>query len=280
MNKFVKTQTVFFQSSKRHDTTSTPSTVDIDFSSDMIRCEDDEIMSIKIVSFSLYNSVYLLNETNKSFNLKRLSDNHTTTVNMRAGNYPYRTLAQYINMYMGFDVCAWDKVQNKFSFTFSEPFEITFNDESYKTLGFTNTAHSGISFISDNILNPTAHIQNLCVHLRGLTPYKCYNVDNIDGQSKISDLLMVIPYNIVPFDVFTYTNHGNHFNMYFFEKSIQQLSLTITDMDGNIIDDLPEYVVTFEINTYIEEEENTTLQTLQKILEYTRLSFLSKYINK
>ena len=63
MNKFVKTQTVFFQSSKRRDTTSTPSSVDIDFSNDMIKCEDDEIMSIKIVSFSLYNSLYLLNET-------------------------------------------------------------------------------------------------------------------------------------------------------------------------------------------------------------------------
>jgi hypothetical protein len=276
MDKLINTQHILFKSDKR--TFGTPSDMFMTFQPDTIKCGEDEIMSITLTSFSLFNSQYVLNETNNSFNITKVSTGQTTTLNLPNGNYPYRDLAKNINYLYGDDICSFDRIDNTLVFTFSEPHTLHFNNESYKILGFPNEDQTGTIFRSTYVLNPVPDIQNLCIHIYGVTPFKTYNIDNLQGESMISNLLCVIPYRLNPFDTFYWENTGKQFALYFVEKNIQQFQIRVTDLNGNDIPNLPEWVMTFEIDTFYHDSTgDTSIALLTKILEYTKLSFLSKY---
>ena len=275
MEKLVKTQNIIFQSKNRQVGTTT--NTQIDFAENMILCDDDELMSIKLSSFSLYSNQYLINDTNNSFTLVKVSDISYTNFVLPSGTYPYKTLADTINLLAGGKICTYNRVQNKLYFTFTEPYTLIFNDLSYAILGFDNASYTGTSISSVYVLNPTVNIQNLCIHLKNLTPYKVYNIDNTKGYTTISDCLMVIPYRIEPFDTFYYENTGNQYVMFFNEKKIQELEIIITDMDGNEIVNLPDWTMTFQIDTHIDNDEQTIITLLTNIFEYTKLNFLSNY---
>lgn len=276
MNKLVKSQCIFIQSKNR--TSGTTYNFDIDFRNQYISCEDDELMSITLLNFNMYCDWYVVNDTNNNFSIRKLSNNETINITIPTGNYPYKTLYQTINLLYGSKVCNFSKIQNKFFFTFSEPHQITFQDKSKEILGFTNNAYTGSVIMSDYVLNPTKLLDSICVSMNGVQPYKCYNLSNNNGFIEISNMLCAIPFVSAPYDIFTYSNTGDNFKLFVFDKNIQKLSFRITDFDGNDLTYIPEFTMCLKVDTYIEQDEDEQLQVSKKILEYTKMNFLTKHL--
>lgn len=277
MDKLIKTQYMFINSKNRSSGTNYNFTINIPHR--YIECEDDEILAITLLNFNMFWDWYAINETNNSFNLRRISNNTITVINLPYGNYTYKLLYQTINSLFGSDVCIFNKIKNRMKLHFAEPYELTFNNLSYEVLGFNDSIYTGNVIESVSVLNPMAKIQNICVHIDGVQPYRCFNLDNIKGENvEISNLLLAIPYTNPPFDVFSYSNQSCEFRMFIYDKRIQTLKIRFTDFEGNDLTFLPESTMSFKFETFIQTDEDEVLQTLKKLLEYQRMSFLSKHL--
>jgi hypothetical protein len=279
MNKLVKQQFLFVQSKNRSNGNTYDFTLDIP--DQLIACEDDEILAITLLGFNFFHDFYIVNDDNNSFMLTKLSNATSKVVTLPNGNYPYSTLYKTINSLYGSNICTWDSVRNKLKFTFDDPHKLTFINGSYEILGFDIGEYTGTSIESVNVLNHSANISTICVQLGNVQPYKCYNLDNMyTKEANVSSLLMAIPVDAVPFGLFNYTNSGSEFKLFVHDKRLQQLRFTLTDCLGNPLKMLPDFTMSLKVETYIEEDEDVQLQTLQKILEYTRLDFISKHVKK
>jgi hypothetical protein len=182
-------------------------------------------------------------------------------------------------MLAGSTVCSFNKIKNKFRFTFDEQHRLTFNDNSSELLGFTSGTYTGTIIESDEVVNPFHQLDNICVHLSGVQPYKAYNLDNMESSEVVvSDLLCAIPFNAPPYDMLNWVNTGNQYQMYVHDKSIQSLTFKITDFKNTPLKYLPNFTMTLEIETFQSYDEDEELQTLKKILEYTKMNFLSKHV--
>lgn len=278
MDKLVKTQHLFINSKNKSSGTNYNFTVNIP--QRYVECEDDEVMAITLINLNMFWGWYAVNDTNNTFYLRRISNNTLTTITLPYGNYTYKQLVQTINTIFGSDVCVFNKIKNTMRFNFNELYELSFSSQSYEILGFNNDTYTGSTLESVNVLNPMSKIQNICVHIDGLQPYRCFNLDNInnDESIQISSLLGVIPYTNPPFDVFSYTNSNNEFRMFIYDKRIQSLNIRLTDFDGNELLFMPDCVMSFRIETFIQTDEDEVLQTLKKILEYSRMTLLSKHL--
>jgi hypothetical protein len=285
MNKLIKTQYIFLNSENRK--TGTPYDFTIDFPNRYIECEDDEILCVTLMNFNVYCSWYNVNDTNKSFTITRVSNNTTTNITLPTGNYPFKLLYQTVNALAGSNICSFNKIKNKFRFTFDEPHTITFNDTSYELLGFTAgsspsmTTQIGVGqaarwqIESDDFLNPFNELDNLCVHLSGVQPYRSYNLDNMIGTDVVvSNLLCPIPLTTAPYDMLNWVNVGNQYQMYIYDKSIQSLNFKLTDFKNEPLTYLPNFNMTLKVETFQTYDEDKRLITLKKILEYTKMNFL------
>jgi hypothetical protein len=183
------------------------------------------------------------------------------------------------------------KIKNKFRFTFDEPHNITFTDNSHELFGFTagsspcTTTQIGVGLAarwhieSDEVLNPFHQLDNICVHLSGVQPYRAYNLDNmISTDVVVSDLLCAIPFNVSPYDMLNWVNSGNQYQMYIHDKNIQSLNFKITDFKNEPLTYLPNYTMTIKVETFQSYDEDEILNTLKKLLEYTKMNFLSKHL--
>ena len=276
MNNLVKSQYLHIQSKYR--TNGETHSFDIEVPNRYIECEDDELMAITLVNFNFFQDWYNITTENNTFTLTKVSDSSAMMVVLPTGNYPIKTLVSTINTIWGSKICSWNKVKNLLYFTFDEPYTLTFDNASYEVLGFENTAYTGSVFSSVNVLNPMAHLQNIVVRINGLMPYKCYNLENTGNNLTISNILMSIPFDNTPFDMFSYTNDNNEFRMYFHDKRVMRFTISLTDYEGNPLTFIPDWTATFKIETFMEEEEDEQLQVLKKMLEYTKMSFLSKHL--
>jgi hypothetical protein len=208
-----------------------------------------------------------------------VSNNTTTNITLPTGNYPYKLLYQTINALAGSNICSFNKIKNKFRFTFDELHTISFIDNSYELLGFTNDTHAGTIIESDEVLNPFNQLDNVCVHLSGVQPYRAYNLDNMVGTDVVvSDLLCAIQFTSAPYDMLNWVNVSNQYQMYIHDKSIQRLNFKITDFKNELLTYLPNFNMTLKVETYQSYDEDEQLQTLKKILEYTKMNFLSKHL--
>jgi hypothetical protein len=129
------------------------------------------------------------------------------------------------------------------------------------------------------VLNPFNQLDNLCVHLSGVQPYRAYNLDNmVSSDVVVSDLICAIPFTTSPYDMLNWVNVGNQYQMYTQDKSIQSLNFKITDFKNVLLTYLPNFTMTLKVETYKTYDEDESLQTLKNILEYTKMNFLSKHL--
>lgn len=279
MNKLVKQQFIFVQSQNRSHGSTCDFTVDIP--NGFVACEDDELMAITLLNFNFFHDFYIVNDDNNTFSITKLSNGFKKTITLPNGNYPYSTLYKTINTLYGANVCTWDMVKNKLIFTFEEPHKLSFDNASHQILGFVNADHTGTRLEGDYVLNHGASISNICIQLGEVQPYRCYNLSNMyTKEANVSSLLLAIPVDSVPFGLFSYSNNNSEFKLFVHDKRIQQLHFTMTDFNGNKLTMLPEFTMSLKVETFIEEDEDVQVQLLHKILEYTKLSFLSRNLRR
>ena len=268
----MKTQYIFINSKNRTD--GTTQDFRINFGNRQIECEDDELLCITLLNFNMFRSWYDVNDTN---NKLTIAGNQIT---LPHGNYPYKLLHQTINALYGSQVCSFNKARNTFKFSFNTPSTITFDNASYELFGFNNETYTGTTIESVNVLNPFNNIDSICLHINGVQPYRCYNLDNIEGDGmRVSDILCCMPFTTAPYDMFNYVNVNSEYKMFVFDKMIQELKFNITDFNNNPIT-LPDFTFTLKVETFLYQEEDEHLQTLKKLLEYTKMNFLSKRLNR
>jgi hypothetical protein len=276
MNQLVKSQHLFFHS--KHRNSGSVCKFDIDIPERYIECEDDELLSITLLNFSFYNDFYTITDECNSFVITKNSDLSYVSITIPNGNYPISTLCNTINSSFGSNIASWNKVKNKIVFSFNEDHTLTFVDKSYEVLGFDDYIYSGTIIESPFPLNPMSKLSNICFYLDGVIPYKAYNIDNISGDVRVSNLLMCIPFDASPYDMFNYTNNNSEFRLFIYDKRINRISVRLTDYNGNPLTFLPEFTFALKIETYIQKDEDELLQTNKQLLEYAKLNFLSKHM--
>jgi hypothetical protein len=271
MNSRVKTQTLHINSRM---TSSTACQYDVNLPTLGIVCEQDEVLSISLQSFSCFFDAHLVSDAMLTLN--------GTIVNIPPGSYSFTRLCKVINDKYGSSVCSWVRERNTIAFTSGTGQSMTLDPGSAaEALGFEPGVHVGMYIEGEYAMDPLKRLGKICVHLDGLTPYRCWNMDDVNGYVDASTMLCCIPFDAAPYSWFHYEPTERQ-PLIVNEKQLSMLRFRFTDVDGKLLDGLiPHHQLVLRIDTHIAMDENENLAVLQELKTISglaRMQLLSKHL--
>lgn len=269
MDNLVKTQSIHVSSREAGDN---PSAYDVNLPREGIVCEDDEILVISLQSFKCFLDTHLVNAANNAFAINGIS------IILPVGTYAFRALVAAINSLYGSRVCSWNKQRN--SLVFQSPVAMTIDvGNASDTLGFPPGTHTG-TYLEGGALDPMRRLANVVVHLDGLSPHRCFNLNNHGGFCDPTSALHVIPLDAAPFSWFNYEPTMAS-GMIVNDKNIQALRVRFTDLHGEQLDGLlPHHSLILHMSTHLKRDEDESLGVLKQIAHLSRMQLLTKHLKK
>jgi len=243
---------------------------DLCFDTDEINVKPNEGVNVSVVSFSMMNSMYNVNQytKNNTFILRNKTASTNTTINIPYGNYNVTNFVQQCISTFGsnFNV-SYNSITNKFTFTNSTDFTFTDNESNsiFKILGF----QSGNSYTSTNKSLPAPYSCDFGGLLKLEIKSNTFTLKNCNSYNKgRSRTICSVPINANQNGVIMY----NNFTLY---KSIIKNSV-ITDINIDIHDEFKNFIdfnnhdwsLTLQIDMFLENVED--LDTLNDVYEYFR----------
>ena len=116
-----------FISSANRSTTDSVCDFDVDFTDDLIKCNQDQYIRVNVISFDMLNSMYNINETNNTFyiiifNVVALNPvfNERIEYKIPVGNYSVISLKKWLNDTLTNNlIVSYNVAQNSFNFNLS-----------------------------------------------------------------------------------------------------------------------------------------------------------------
>lgn len=241
----VKTQNLYLNSG--NTSTGLDNHTHYDFScqlNGLIKCANDEVMRVSLISANVFNSHNQINQTNNTIEL-RVDGGDPIIIRLTPGNYPYYRLASHIQAMVSSVVqgtrVSYREVSNTFAFywgTNEAParVEMTLSNGLNVILGFrksvmpTATIHE-----SDRAAQPHT-LTDIVLNIYGVSPI--LSAPNIDNYSSLVDdpdvghvLAVFAPPEPLRRVEFT-PNVPETFGIYVAEKSINTLRIRLTDYNG------------------------------------------------
>lgn len=228
------------------------------FDSDEIIVNQNEGVNINVVSFSLLNSMYNVNNNNHQFKIRH--QNHTElTVSIPFGNYNVYTLRDELNNQMiGKISVSYNVATNTYTYkNLTEDNYKIIPMNCYKLLGLTDTTNITIEGITSKYIN-MVNYQQIILRCPTLV-FESYAMDNIQDKNNflaISDFLYWInKQDIEPFKMINYKNEdcstvysynvlNNHFN---------SLNFKLVNEYNEPILDAPDYLLQLQINVFTKD---------------------------
>lgn len=241
----VKTQNLYLNSG--NTSTGLDNQTHYDFScqlNGLIKCANDEIMRVALVSANVFNSHNQINATNNTIVL-RVGGGDPIIVRLSTGNYPYLRLASHLQAMVGSVVpgtrVTYRDVPNAFTFYWGTneapvPVEMTLSNGLNVILGFRNNVVPAASIHeSDRAAQPHT-LTDIVLNIYGVSPIlSAPNIDNYSGELDDPDVGHVLavfappePLRRVEFA----PNVPETFGIYVAEKSINTLRIRLTDYNG------------------------------------------------
>lgn len=273
--------TNIFISTRNVTNTDTINNFTIDMNDDCLKLDNpnNQKFRISLIDFAM---PYLYDEINNNNNT---IDINGTSISLPPGIYKYNEITSYINGVMGSTVINFDVNQIKFVFGGNVIVEFP-NIWSAKVWGFNGLGpYSSVTGItSDRMLNEML-LKKIYICIEDLPESsRGRNYDNLtSGEFKISNILMPIPIRVQPGELIYHNDvryaekHLMEFNM----EQIRNLTLTLRDSYGNLLQNLPDWegTINVEVVDIIDLTTKAMLLELEKIGRDIKMDNLRKYMN-
>ena len=263
------------------------------FDNDELIINPNEGVNISVVSFSLLNSMYNVNEytSNNTFILHNNTLSTNTTITIPYGNYNVFTLQNQLNTLLsGFISVAYNIATNTYTYTNISSFSLSIIPQNcYKLLGLsTTTSISTLGTISSyvNMVN----YQQIILRCPTLV-FENNSMDNIQDKNNfiaVSDILYwVNKQDVEPFKMINYKNEdcGTLYSYNIVNRSFSTLNFKLVNEFNQPIYDASDYLLQIQIsifdkdNNYFKEASLQALKLLNDIY-FTLLNIISLLIKK
>lgn len=252
--------------------------VTVQIPEDSIRCSQTEYIKLTLVQHSMINS---LNNVQAGQNVITVGGQTRT---LQAGNYKIMDVQKAFNALALQVSMTYLPIQNKWSYTSisQTSLTLTFSPNLAYLFGLRPTSPSFTIAAGATVTSPYTvvpmYINDLVMHMSGVLvgpPVNIGNLGPIKGTTT-SQILGIIPLRAAPGHLSIYQNVNNTCQAQIYDGDVQEMSFKLTDLSGTIIQDLPEWTAIIKVDIYKRPVNDPSLSTLQSILEFTRLNFMSK----
>lgn len=267
---------------------------DLYFDNDEIIVKPNEGININVVSFSMMNSMYNVNQytKNNTFILTNKSTNTDTTFTIPYGNYNvYTFMAELNRVLAGIINVSYNVATNTYTYKNLTLIEYNINPSNCsKLLGLIKkTDISAMSSITSGFVNMVDYQQ---VILRCPTlVFESNSMDNIQDQDdfiSVSDILYWInKQDVEPFKMINYKNEdcSTLYSYNIINRNINRLNFKLGNEYNEPIYDAPDYLLQLQISVY-EKDANffkeATIQALKLLndIYFTLLNIINLMIKK
>lgn len=202
------------------------------------------------------------------------------------GTYTVSALTSKMNSVSAPIYVAHDAITNKLQITSQsmDDVSIAFTGHLGTITGFGND-YTALSNDQQPTWAPKQFIpcviNDLVLHLYETSANPPNNLANIANQDlQMSTIFGVIPLRAQPRALNVYQNLINAYQLDLMDSDPQRLGFRITDVFGAPIVDLPHWSAIIQCETVDEEGKDESNETLQGIMEYLRLIFVTKALSK
>jgi len=267
---------------------------DLYFDNDEIIVKPNEGININVVSFSMMNSMYNVNQytKNNTFILTNKSTNSDTTFTIPYGNYNVYTFMAELNLLLaGIINVSYNVATNTYTYKNLTLVGYSINPSNCsKLLGLIKkTDISAMSSITSGFVNMVDYQQ---VILRCPTlVFENNSMDNIQDQDdfiSVSDILYWInKQDVEPFKMINYKNEdcSTLYSYNIINRNINRLNFKLGNEYNEPIYDAPDYLLQLQISVY-EKDANffkeATIQALKLLndIYFTLLNIINLMIKK
>ena len=263
------------------------------FDNDELMVNYNEGVNVSVVSFSLLNSMYNVNQytSNNNFTLQNNTLSTNTTITIPYGNYNVYTLQNQLNTLLsGYITIAYNVATNTYTYTNTSLFSLSIIPQNcYKLLGLSTTTSISSLGTNSSYVNMVNYQQ---VILRCPTlVFENNSMDNIQDKNNfiaVSDILYwVNKQDVEPFKMINYKNEdcGTLYSYNIVNRSFSTLNFKLVNEFNQPIYDAPDYLLQIQIsifdkdNNYFKEASLQALKLLNDIY-FTLLNIISLLIKK
>jgi hypothetical protein len=258
------------------------------FDNDEINVLPNEAVNINVVSFSLLNSMYNVNQyTNNNTFILQKNNTINTTITIPYGNYSVYTLRDQLNSLMsGLINVVYNPATNTYTYTNLTVDTYKLNPLNCKKLlglsALTTITTQGITSTYINMVD----YQQVILRCPTLT-FETSSMDNIQDHSNfiaISDILYwVNKQDVEPFKMINYRNEdcSTAYSYNVLNRSFTYLNFKLVNEYNNPIYDAPDFLLQLQVSIFDKTDDEYFKTTTNRILNllndiyYTILSIVS-----
>ena len=263
------------------------------FDNDELIINPNEGVNVSVVSFSLLNSMYNVNQytSNNTFILHNNTLSTNTTITIPYGNYNVFTLQNQLNTLLSGSISvSYNVATNTYTYTNISLYSLNIIPQNcYKLLGLSTTTSISSLGTNSSYVNMVNYQQ---VILRCPTlVFENNSMDNIQDKNNfiaVSDILYwVNKQDVEPFKMINYKNEdcGTLYSYNVINRSFSTLNFKLVNEFNKPIYDAPDYLLQLQIsvfdkdNNYFKEASLQALKLLNDIY-FTLLNIISLLIKK
>jgi len=254
------------------------------FDSDEIIVNPNEGVNVNVVSFSLLNSMYNVNEftENNKFKLRETMEHHhiDTVITIPFGNYSVYTYMEQLNIQLSGKIqVSYNVATNTYNYT-----NITTNHyhimpmNCTKLLGLTDTTEITTTGTTSGYINMVNYQQ---VILRCPTlVFESYSMDNIQDNNNfmaISDFLYWInKQDVEPFKMINYKNEdcSTVYSFNVLNQNFSSLNFKLVNEYNQPILDAPDFLLQLQISVFDKDNNYFKEAMLQGLKLLNEIYFL------
>ena len=263
------------------------------FDNDELIINCNEGVNVSVVSFSLLNSMYNVNQytSNNTFILHNNTLSTNTTITIPYGNYNVYTLQNQLNTLLSGSISiTYNVATNTYTYTNISLFSLSIIPQNCnKLLGLSSTTSISSSGTISSYVNMVNYQQ---VILRCPTlVFENNSMDNIqdnDNFIAVSDILYwVNKQDVEPFKMINYKNEdcGTLYSYNVVNRSFSTLNFKLVNEFNQPIYDAPDYLLQIQISIFDKDNnffKEASLQALKLLndIYFTLLNIISLLIKK
>lgn len=262
----------------------------VDFTDDVIKCNQDQYIRINVISFDMLNTMYNIKNAILSFHVIG-SPEDVCICDIPTGNYSVYSLKKWFEEDAYWFFAVDTETKYKFSSYFKISYNVATNTFTIKTqpssenvmltcsvLGFAEPTEINVNGATGEYINLTNYnkvilrTDSLSFDISCIENIKYTNVSN---KLKFSNILFwSTKVDVEPFRNITYTNNdgGNSFNMLIHDKAVNQMNLQLTNELGEFITDAPDYLLVLQFTIY--DKDDWFKKTILEISNHIKQIFI------
>ena len=251
------------------------------FDNDELIVNPNEGVNVSVVSFSLLNSMYNVNQytSNNTFTLQNITLSSNTTITIPYGNYNVYTLQSQLNILLsGYITISYNIATNTYTYTNTSIYSLNIIPlNCNKLLGLSSTTSISSSGTNSGYVN-MVNYQQIILRCPTLV-FENNSMDNIQDKNNfiaVSDILYwANKQDVEPFKMINYKNEdcGTLYSYNVVNRSFSTLNFKLVNEFNQIIYDAPDYLLQLQISIYDKEKlySQANIEILrQRLYQQTR----------